>query len=38
MLWENQQTIVELTDNKLTFKNTATSQGTTYTQTYYLTR
>lgn len=38
MLWDNEQTIVELTDNKLTFKNTATSQGTTYTQTYYLTR
>ncbi len=38
MLWDNEQIIVELTDNKLTFKNTATSQGTTYTQTYYLTR
>jgi hypothetical protein len=38
LLWNNEQTIVELTENKLTFKNTATSQGTTYTQTYYLTR
>lgn len=38
MLWGYEQIIVELTDNKLTFKNTATSQGTTYTQTYYLTR
>ena len=38
MLWESQQNIVELTDNKLTFKNTTTSQGITYTQTYYLTR
>lgn len=38
MLWNNEQTIIELTDTKLTFKNTATSQGTTYTQTYYLNR
>lgn len=38
LLWENEQTIVELTANKLTFKNTASSNGTIYTQTYFLTR
>ena len=38
LLWENEQTIVELTANKLTFRNTASSEGTTYTQTYFLIR
>jgi len=38
LLWENEQTIVELTANKLTFRNTASSEGITYMQTYFLTR
>lgn len=38
VLWGGEQAIIELTDNKFTFRNTATSKGTTYTQTYYLTR
>lgn len=38
ILWENEQKIIELTDQKLTFKNTATEGNTTYTQTYFLTR
>ncbi|REC45257.1 lipocalin family protein [Chryseobacterium pennipullorum] len=38
ILWENEQKIIELTDHKLTFKNTATEGNTTYTQTYFLTR
>ncbi|MEY8759336.1 lipocalin family protein [Chryseobacterium tongliaoense] len=38
ILWDNEQKIIELTDHKLTFKNTATQGNTTYTQTYFLTR
>ncbi|EJL68503.1 lipocalin family protein [Chryseobacterium populi] len=38
ILWDNEQQIIELTDHKLTFKNTATQGNTTYTQTYFLTR
>ncbi|WP_113661306.1 hypothetical protein [Pedobacter nanyangensis] len=38
VLWGAEQAIIELTDNKFTFKNTVTLSGVTYTQTYYLTR
>ncbi|PUB25908.1 hypothetical protein C8J95_11275 [Elizabethkingia sp. YR214] len=38
ILWNMKQTIIELTDKKFTFKNTATQGNTTYTQTYFLTR
>ncbi|WP_293916244.1 MULTISPECIES: lipocalin family protein [unclassified Sphingobacterium] len=38
ILWGYPTSIIELTGNKLTFRNTATADGTTYTQTYYLTR
>ncbi|MGJ1195590.1 lipocalin family protein [Sphingobacterium spiritivorum] len=38
LLWGYPNSIIELTANKLTFRNTASADGTTYTQTYYLTR
>lgn len=38
ILWDSEQKIIELTDHKLTFKNTATQGNTTYTQTFFLTR
>ncbi|MBL1220889.1 hypothetical protein JET18_08575 [Chryseobacterium sp. L7] len=38
ILWEKEQKIMELTQNKFTFSNTATEGNTTYKQTYFLTR
>ncbi|SFM97907.1 hypothetical protein SAMN05421594_0057 [Chryseobacterium oleae] len=38
ILWQKEQKILELTQNKFTFRNTATEGNTTYTQTYFLTR
>ncbi|WP_080779914.1 hypothetical protein [Chryseobacterium phocaeense] len=38
ILWEREQSILELTANKFTFSNTATEGNTTYKQTYILTR
>lgn len=38
ILWQKEQKILELTQNKFTFSNTATEGNTSYTQTYLLTR
>lgn len=38
ILWEKEHKILELTQNKFTFSNTATEGNTTYKQTYILTR
>ncbi|WP_223607737.1 hypothetical protein [Chryseobacterium sp. OSA05B] len=38
ILWQKEQQILELTQNKFTFSNTATEGNTTYKQTYFLTR
>lgn len=38
IIWEKEQKIMELTQNKFTFSNTATEGNTTYKQTYFLTR
>ncbi|WP_131707586.1 hypothetical protein [Chryseobacterium angstadtii] len=38
ILWQKEQKILELTNNKFTFSNSATEGNTTYKQTYFLTR
>src|ERR1700750_2650270 len=37
ILWQKEQKILELAQNKFTFSNTATEGNTTYKQTYFLT-